>query len=155
MTKLWGGRFAKGTDIMVEEFTSSISFDQRMYREDIAGSIAHARMLAKCGIIAAEEADAIIKGLEDILRDIEAGNFSFEISLEDIHMNIEKRLTERIGPVGGKLHTARSRNDQVALDTHMYLKREIAAIGRLLSGLQEAILTVAAKHCDVIMPGYT
>lgn len=155
MTKLWGGRFAKGTDIMVEEFTSSISFDQRMYREDIAGSVAHARMLAKCGIIREEEAEAIITGLHSILADIEAGKFSFEISLEDIHMNIEKRLTERIGPVGGKLHTARSRNDQVAVDTHMYLKREIAAIGNLLTGLQAAIAEVAEKYKEVIMPGYT
>lgn len=155
MTKLWGGRFAKGTDIMVEEFTSSISFDQRMYREDIAGSVAHARMLAQCGIIREEEAQAIIAGLHSILADIEAGKFSFEISLEDIHMNIEKRLTERIGPVGGKLHTARSRNDQVALDTHMYLKREIAIIGSLLTGLQTAIAEVAEKYKEVIMPGYT
>lgn len=155
MTKLWGGRFAKGTDIMVEEFTSSISFDQRMYREDIAGSIAHARMLAKCGIITANEASVIIDGLHTILSDIEAGDFSFEISLEDIHMNIEKRLTDRIGPVGGKLHTARSRNDQVALDTHMYLKREIVAIGSLLGNLQAAILEISGKYKDVIMPGYT
>lgn len=155
MTKLWGGRFAKGTDIMVEEFTSSISFDQRMYREDIAGSVAHASMLAKCGIIRTEEADAIIAGLHSILADIEAGKFSFEISLEDIHMNIEKRLTDRIGPVGGKLHTARSRNDQVAVDTHMYLKREIALIGNLLTNLQAAIVEVAEKYKDVIMPGYT
>ncbi len=155
MSKLWGGRFAKNTDVMVEEFTSSISFDQRMYAEDIAGSIAHATMLAKCGIIGAEEAKIIIDGLTGILADIEAGNFSFEISLEDIHMNIEKRLTERIGTVGGKLHTARSRNDQVALDTHMYLKREIESIGTLISELQQAILEVADKYKTVIMPGYT
>lgn len=155
MSKLWGGRFAKNTDVMVEEFTSSISFDKRMYAEDIAGSIAHAAMLAKCGIIAKEEADTIIEGLKTILTDIESGNFSFEISLEDIHMNIEKRLTERIGAVGGKLHTARSRNDQVALDTHMYLKHEIAAIGTLLQDLQQAIVEVAQKYQGVVMPGYT
>jgi len=155
MTKLWGGRFTKGTDVLVEEFTSSISFDRRLYREDIAGSIAHARMLAKCGIIAADEAEAIVAGLQGILADIEAGNFSFETALEDIHMNIEKRLIERIGPVGGKLHTARSRNDQVALDTHLYLRREIVAIGELICGLQEAILEIAGRHKDVIMPGYT
>lgn len=155
MAKLWGGRFAKGTDALVEEFTSSIAFDQRLYREDIAGSIAHARMLAKCGIIAAEEADAIIDGLSAILADIEAGNFSFEVSLEDIHMNIEQRLTERIGPVGGKLHTARSRNDQVALDTHLYLKREIADIAGRLVDLQQALLATAKQHKTVIMPGYT
>ncbi len=155
MAKLWGGRFTKGTDALVEEFTSSIAFDQRMYREDIAGSIAHARMLAKCGIIAADEAQVIIDGLEGILADIEAGNFSFEISLEDIHMNIEKRLTERVGAVGGKLHTARSRNDQVALDTHLYLKREITDIAERLIDLQEAILETAEKHKTIIMPGYT
>lgn len=155
MSKLWGGRFAKNTDVMVEEFTSSISFDQRMYAEDIAGSIAHATMLAKCKIIASEEADTIIEGLKTILADIEAGNFSFEISLEDIHMNIEKRLTERIGAVGGKLHTARSRNDQVALDTHMYLKHEIGAIGTLIHDLQQALVEVAQKYQSVVMPGYT
>jgi len=155
MSKLWGGRFTQNTDVMVEEFTSSISFDQRMYAEDIAGSIAHATMLGKCGIIATEEAQTIIEGLEGILVDIEAGNFSFEVSLEDIHMNIEKRLTDRIGPVGGKLHTARSRNDQVALDTHMYLKREIKNIGVLICELQQAIVEVADKHKSIIMPGYT
>lgn len=155
MSKLWGGRFAKSTDVMVEEFTSSISFDQRMYREDIAGSIAHARMLAKCGIISAAEADTIVAGLQSILADIEAGKFSFEISLEDIHMNIEKRLTERIGAVGGKLHTARSRNDQVALDTHMYLKKEIQHIAGLIMDMQQAILDVAAKYPHTVMPGYT
>jgi len=155
MSKLWGGRFTKNTDVMVEEFTSSISFDQRMYAEDIAGSIAHAKMLAKCGIIATEEATTIIDGLTSILADIEAGNFSFEVSLEDIHMNIEKRLTDRIGAVGGKLHTARSRNDQVALDTHMYLKGEIKNIGILITELQQAIIEVAEKHKSVIMPGYT
>lgn len=155
MSKLWGGRFAKNTDVMVEEFTSSISFDQRMYREDITGSIAHARMLAKCGIISHAEGDTIIAGLQEILADIEAGRFSFEISLEDIHMNVEKRLTERIGPVGGKLHTARSRNDQVALDTHMYLKKELAVIGTLIAGFEQAILEVAEKYQAVVMPGYT
>ena len=111
MTKLWGGRFTRDTDANVEEFTSSISFDQRMYRQDILGSMAHARMLGRCGILTAEETEQIIQGLTSILADIEAGNFTFEIALEDIHMNVEKRLTERIGPVGGKLHTARSRND--------------------------------------------
>lgn len=155
MSKLWGGRFAKNTDVMVEEFTSSISFDQRMYAEDIAGSIAHATMLAKCKIIGTDEANTIIEGLKSILADIEAGNFTFEVALEDIHMNIEKRLTDRIGTVGGKLHTARSRNDQVALDTHMYLKREIATIGTLMSELQQAIVEVAEKNKSVIMPGYT
>lgn len=155
MTKLWGGRFAKSTDVMVEEFTSSISFDNRMYRQDIAGSIAHAKMLAKCGIISQEDAKLIIDGLEGILADIEAGNFSFEVSLEDIHMNIEKRLTERIGAAGGRLHTARSRNDQVALDTHMYVREQVAEIGKLLYDLEQALLDTVNKYPDVIMPGYT
>jgi len=155
MSKLWGGRFAKNTDEMVEEFTSSIAFDSRMYRQDIAGSIAHATMLAKCGIISRQDADLIIGGLQGILTDIEAGNFAFEVSLEDIHMNIEKRLTERIGPAGGRLHTARSRNDQVALDTHMYVREQVAEIGALLFDLEQAVLDTAHKYPDVIMPGYT
>ena len=153
--KLWGGRFTKGTDKGVEEFTSSISFDCRMYREDIAGSIAHARMLAKCGIITGDDCELIVTGLQGILADIEAGNFSFEISLEDIHMNIEKRLTDRIGAAGGRLHTARSRNDQVALDTHLYLRREITAIGSLVADLQQALVEAAEQNRTVIMPGYT
>lgn len=155
MSKLWSGRFTKATDKSVEEFTSSIAFDSRMYREDIAGSIAHAKMLAKCGIIEKHEAQAIITGLSNILTDIEQGKFSFDIGLEDIHMNIEKRLTERIGEVGGKLHTARSRNDQVALDTHLYVKKEIIAIGKLLIKFQNALLEAAKLYKDVIMPGYT
>lgn len=155
MSKLWGGRFAKNTDVMVEEFTSSISFDSRMYRQDVAGSIAHAGMLAKCGIISQEDAKLIIDGLNGILADIEAGNFSFEVSLEDIHMNIEKRLTERIGPAGGRLHTARSRNDQVALDTHMYVREQVAEIGALLFDLEQAVLDTALRYPETIMPGYT
>ncbi|MDF2569679.1 MAG: argH 1 [Sporomusa sp.] len=155
MSKLWGGRFAKNTDVMVEEFTSSISFDSRMYRQDIAGSIAHASMLAKCGIISQEDTKLIIDGLNGILADIEAGNFSFEVSLEDIHMNIEKRLTERIGPAGGRLHTARSRNDQVALDTHMYVREQVAEIGTLLFDLEQAVLDTAHRYPETIMPGYT
>lgn len=152
---MWGGRFTKNTDVLVEEFTSSISFDSRMYREDIAGSIAHARMLARCGIIPQEDAEKIIEGLTGILADIEAGHFEFLVSLEDVHMNIEKRLTDRIGPVGGKLHTARSRNDQVALDTHMYLRRELADIAKLIVDLERAALETAEKYNKVIMPGYT
>ena len=155
MTKLWGGRFTRDTDASVEEFTSSISFDQRMYRQDILGSMAHARMLGRCGILTQMETDTIIDGLASILADIEAGNFTFEIALEDIHMNIEKRLTERIGPVGGKLHTARSRNDQVALDTHMYMKSAIQSIASLLHSMESALLEVAEINIDVILPGYT
>ena len=155
MTKLWGGRFTRATDARVEEFTSSISFDQRMYRQDILGSMAHARMLGQCGIISQAEAEQIIAGLQSILTDIEAGNFSFEIELEDIHMNIEKRLTERIGPVGGKLHTARSRNDQVALDTHMYMKGAIQEIALLIRDMGQSLVDVAEENIEVILPGYT
>ncbi len=155
MTKLWGGRFQKATDHLVDDFHSSISFDQRLYRYDIRGSMAHARMLAKQGIIAPEEAQAIIKGLEEILADIEAGRVEFSVAAEDIHMNIEQLLIERIGPVGKKLHTARSRNDQVALDVRMYLKDEIDAIIALLRQLQETLLDLAEKHLDTVMPGYT
>jgi argininosuccinate lyase len=139
----------------VEEFTSSISFDQRMYRQDILGSMAHARMLDRCGILTGDETELIINGLTSILADIEAGNFTFEIALEDIHMNVEKRLTERIGPVGGKLHTARSRNDQVALDTHMYMKAAIQSIAALVHRLEQSLLEVAEANIDVILPGYT
>ena len=155
MTKLWGGRFTRDTDASVEEFTSSISFDQRLYRQDILGSMAHARMLGRCGIITQAETDTIIDGLASILADIEAGNFSFEIALEDIHMNIEKRLTERIGPVGGKLHTARSRNDQVALDTHMYVKGAVLALSKLIHEMEKALVDVAETNISVILPGYT
>ena len=155
MAKLWGGRFTRDTDASVEEFTSSIAFDQRLYRQDILGSMAHARMLGRCDIITQAEADTILTGLTAILADIEAGNFSFDIALEDIHMNIEKRLTERIGPVGGKLHTARSRNDQVALDTHMYAKGAVLAIARLIHGLETALVEAATANMSVIMPGYT
>jgi len=155
VTKLWGGRFTRDTDASVEEFTSSISFDQRLYRQDILGSMAHARMLGRCGIITQVESDSIIAGLTSILADIEAGNFSFEIALEDIHMNIEKRLTERIGPVGGKLHTARSRNDQVALDTHMYAKGAVLVLARLIHEMEKALVEVAETNISVILPGYT
>lgn len=155
MAKLWGGRFTRDTDASVEEFTSSISFDQRLYRQDILGSMAHARMLGRCGVISQLDVDTILAGLTGILADIEAGNFSFEVALEDIHMNIEKRLTERIGPVGGKLHTARSRNDQVALDTHMYAKNAVLSIARLIHEMQKALVEVAEANISVIMPGYT
>lgn len=153
--KLWGGRFSQPTNKFVEEFTASIAFDQRMYRYDIQGSIAHARMLARQNIIAQDEAEQIIQGLEGILADIEAGNFTFEVALEDIHMNIEARLIERIGPVGGKLHTARSRNDQVALDVRLYLRDELLEILDYLERLQESLLGQAECNLEVIMPGYT
>ena len=155
MAKLWGGRFSKNTNELVDAFNASIDFDKRLYHEDIRGSIAHAGMLAKCGIIPAEDGEKIIAGLKDILNDIEAGKFSFEVALEDIHMNVEARLTERIGQAGARLHTARSRNDQVALDMHMYMKREVAEIAELLLRFEEALLTVAKKHDKTLMPGYT
>lgn len=155
MAKLWGGRFSKNTNELVDAFNASIDFDKRLYHEDIRGSIAHAGMLAKCGIIPAEDGEKIIAGLKDILTDIEAGNFHFDVALEDIHMNVEARLTERIGSAGARLHTARSRNDQVALDMHMYMKREVAEIAELLLKFEEALLTVAKKHEKTLMPGYT
>ncbi|NLC47283.1 MAG: argininosuccinate lyase [Firmicutes bacterium] len=153
--KLWGGRFQEETDGRMDDFHSSIHFDRRLYREDIAGSIAHATMLGECGIISKEEAEAICQGLEEILADIEAGKVEFDPAAEDIHMNIEKLLTEQIGDPGRKLHTGRSRNDQVALDLRMYLKREIEALQELLTELQRALLEQAERNQDVVMPGYT
>lgn len=155
MAKLWGGRFSKNTNELVDAFNASIEFDKRLYHEDIRGSIAHAKMLAKCGIIPAEDGEKIVVGLQDILKDIEAGNFAFEVALEDIHMNVEARLTERIGSAGARLHTARSRNDQVALDMHMYMKREVAEIAELLINFEKALLSVAKEHEKTLMPGYT
>ncbi len=155
MKKLWGGRFQKGTDHLVEDFHSSITFDQRLYKQDIDGSIAHARMLGEQGIISRDEAAAIIAGLQDILADIEAGQVEFDVAAEDIHMNVEKLLTERIGETGKRLHTARSRNDQVALDVRLYLKDEIRAIATLLQSLQQTLLDLAGEHLDTVMPGYT
>ncbi len=153
--KLWAGRFTQPTDAFVEEFTASINFDRRMYRYDILGSVTHARMLARQGIISEDEAETIVQGLEGILAEIEAGDFEFTVAREDIHMNIEARLIEKIGAVGGKLHTARSRNDQVALDVRLYLRDEIDAIAQALGTLQAALLDQAEKNLDVIMPGYT
>ena len=153
--KLWAGRFTQPTDAFVEEFTASINFDRRMYHYDILGSVTHARMLARQGIISEAEAEAIVLGLEGIRTEIEAGEFEFSVAREDIHMNIEARLIERIGAVGGKLHTARSRNDQVALDVRLYLRDEIDAIARALIALQSALLDQAENNLDVIMPGYT
>ncbi|TLM98727.1 argininosuccinate lyase, partial [bacterium] len=153
--KLWGGRFAKGTDRLVEDFHSSISFDRRLYKQDIEGSMAHARMLGKQGIITEDEARQIVDALTAILADIESGKVEFEVEAEDIHMNIEKILTARIGDVGRKLHTARSRNDQVALDVRMYLKEEIKEIIALLVKTQETLMDKAEAHLSTIMPGYT
>lgn len=153
--KLWGGRFSKNTDKLVEDFHSSISFDKRLYYWDIQGSIAHARMLGDRGIITQEEAQKIIQGLKEILEEIEAGRVEFDVSAEDIHMNIELLLTEKIGDMGKKLHTGRSRNDQVALDTRLYLRAEIVNIEELLGKLLTTLLDLAEKHIDTVMPGYT
>ena len=153
--KLWGGRFSKTTDEMINEFQASIGFDRRMYREDIAGPLAHAAMLAKVGILSEEDRAAIEKGLKDILAQIEHGDFDFSVALEDIHMNIEKRLTDAIGDAGSRLHTARSRNDQVALDTHLFVRHAVVDVMAHIRALQQALTESAAQHRDVIMPGYT
>ena len=153
--KLWGGRFNKGSSSLLEQFNASIGFDNRMYAEDIAGSIAHSKMLNKIGILTVEEQEKIENGLIQIKEMIDNGNFEFHISDEDIHMAVEKKLIELIGSLGGKLHTGRSRNDQVALDIRMYLKKELLNIKDLLKLLMEAIVEVAESNKDVIMPGYT
>lgn len=153
--KAWGGRFNQPTDELVEHFTASILFDRRLYAYDIQGSIAHCRMLAHCGIIAENEAEAIVQGLHKVRSEIEAGEFIFDVHWEDIHMHIERRLTELIGPVGGKLHTARSRNDQIALDVRLYLRDELGIILQDIRHLQHTLLDLAERHLDVIMPGYT
>ncbi len=153
--KLWGGRFQKNTDNMVDDFNSSIRFDQRLHKHDIMGSIAHAGMLGKCNIIPQNESRLIQETLHQILNDIEEGRVEFLIDAEDIHMNVEKILIDRIGSVGKKLHTGRSRNDQVALDIRMYIKDEISAIKDMLINLEQALLTLSEKHLETIMPGYT
>lgn len=155
MKKPWGGRFTEGTSKSVERYTESVSFDRRLWRHDIEGSIAHARMLAKQGIIPARDADTIIKGLKEIHKEIEGGRFSFSEELEDVHMNIEAALIAKIGPAGGRLHTARSRNDQVALDLRLYLRAEVREIIGLLAALEGVLAEAAEKHLGVIMPGYT
>jgi argininosuccinate lyase len=154
-SKLWGGRFSAGTAASVEAFTASIDVDSRLYRHDIRGSIAHAKMLAKQRIISAADARRIVRGLQAVERQIDGGKFKFSRADEDIHMNIERRLTELIGPAGGKLHTARSRNDQVALDMRLYLREEVKTIIGGLQELQRELGRAAKKNLDVIMPGYT
>lgn len=152
---MWGGRFTKAEEKNALDFNASISYDCRMYREDIAGSIAHAKMLAAHGIISKEDQEKITKGLFSIKKEIDEGTFPFSVELEDIHMNIEKRLTEEIGDAGARLHTARSRNDQCALDLHMYMKRNIARLSEKLIAVLEALLAASKKYQDVILPGYT
>lgn len=152
---MWGGRFTKAEEKNALDFNASISYDCRMYREDIAGSIAHSKMLAAHGIISKEDQEKITKGLLSIKKEIDEGTFPFSVELEDIHMNIEKRLTEEIGDAGARLHTARSRNDQCALDLHMYMKRNIARLSEKLIAVLEALLAASKKYQDVILPGYT
>lgn len=153
--KPWGGRFTEATDAFVERFTASIGFDYRLYHHDINGSIAHATMLAKVGVLTDAERNQIITGLEEIRAEIVAGKFTWSISLEDVHMNIEHVLTQRIGITGKKLHTGRSRNDQVATDIRLYLRDEIDAIAKELTRLQQGLLIVAEREADTIMPGFT
>ena len=153
--KLWAGRFQKETDTLVNDFNSSIAFDARMYKEDIAGSIAHAAMLGKQGIIEEHEAEKIIDGLKAILADIEADKVEFSLENEDIHMNIETLLTQHIGDTGKRLHTARSRNDQVAVDFRLYVKQEIPKIIGMVLELEKVLIRKAEANLDTVMPGYT
>ena len=153
--KLWSGRFGKETDALVNDFNASIQFDQRLYKEDITGSLAHAKMLGDCGIISAEDVTAITDGLQDILADIEAGKVEFTADNEDIHMNVEALLTARIGDAGKRLHTARSRNDQVALDFRMYVREQIPVIVDQLLELETVLCKQAKQYQTAVMPGYT
>ena len=155
MKKLWGGRFKQSTNALMETFSASISFDKRLYDCDIEGSIAHCKMLARCKIITTAESNKIIKGLKRILRECDEGRFKFSDSLEDIHMNIENRLREIIGPVAGKLHTARSRNDQVCLDIRLYLRKEVDDIVGEINRLTKTLITIAKKNINHLIPGYT
>ena len=153
--KIWAGRFTKETDKRVNDFNSSISFDARMYREDIEGSIAHATMLGECGIIDLDESKAIVEGLKNILNDIENGKLEFDLNAEDIHSFIEAELTKRLGDTGKRLHTARSRNDQVALDIRMYLKKEVKEIESLIKKLITVLIDLSEKNLQTVMAGYT
>jgi argininosuccinate lyase len=153
--KPWGGRFTEATDQFVERFTASVSFDQRLYHHDINGSLAHAAMLAKVGVLTTDELSKIQEGLEEIRAEILSGRFEWSISLEDVHMNIEARLTDKIGITGKKLHTGRSRNDQVATDIRLYLRDELALIVTELSRLQQGLITLATREAHTIMPGFT
>ena len=153
--KLWGGRFTEATDAFVQRFTASVDFDRRLFQQDIDGSVAHAKMLAKVGILTADEVLLILDGLESIRQDIVDDKFEWSVALEDVHMNIEAALTSRIGDVGKKLHTGRSRNDQVATDIRLYVRGEIDLIAQLITKLQSALLGVAEKEASTIMPGFT
>lgn len=153
--KMWGGRFAEGPDALVEEYTESVSFDRVLYRQDIAGSKAHARMMAHCGVLGTDEADVLVNGLDSVLREIESGAFVWKRELEDVHMNIESRLTELVGDVGKKLHTGRSRNDQVALDFRLFVSDSVRQWRMLLAGLVETLVDKAEGHSSTLLPGYT
>lgn len=155
MSKLWGGRFTKKTDQLVEEYTASIMFDKELAEEDIQGSLAHVTMLGKCGILPTEDVEKIKDGLHQVRDMIRRGEVEFSVSDEDIHMNVEKTLIEQIGPVGGKLHTGRSRNDQVATDMHLYLRKRVVEFVGMLVKLQEALIGQAKANLDTILPGYT
>ena len=154
-TKLWGGRFEGTVEDWVEQFGASISFDHQLAKFDLMGSLAHVQMLGQTGILSLEEVDQIQDGLKALLRDLEAGELHFDIANEDIHMNMEVLLTEKIGPLAGKLHTARSRNDQVATDMHLYLKEQFGHVLDKLANLNSVLLDLAEKHVETIMPGYT
>ena len=153
--QMWGGRFASGPDAIMEEINASIDFDKKLYAQDIRGSIAHATMLAHQGIISAEDKDKIVHGLGTILSEIESGTFEFSRRLEDIHMNVEARLAALVGPAAGRLHTARSRNDQVALDFRLWVKEELQKTEKALTALIAAFLDRAEEHADTVMPGFT
>ncbi|MCK9496059.1 MAG: argininosuccinate lyase [Dehalococcoidia bacterium] len=154
-SKLWGGRFSGETDALVDQFNASIDFDRRLYREDIAGSIAHARMLARRGIISEGDRDAIVEGLTRIREEIDAGTFEFRLDREDIHLNIEAVLTERVGDAGRRLHTGRSRNDQVATDTRLFTRAACDETAALLRGLRSALIDLAEREAETVIPGYT
>ena len=153
--KLWGGRFTEATDAFVQRFTASVDFDRRLFQQDIDGSAAHAKMLAKAGILTVDDVSQILDGLESIRQDIIDDKFEWSVALEDVHMNIEAALTSRIGDVGKKLHTGRSRNDQVATDIRLYVRGEIDLIAKLITKLQSALIKVAETEASTIMPGFT
>ena len=153
--KLWGGRFNESTDAWVEAFNASVAFDRRLYAQDIRGSIAHATMLGQVGVLTPPEVERLVDGLQAIRAQIDAGQFPWSDALEDVHMNIEARLTERVGEVGKKLHTGRSRNDQVATDVRLWLRDEIDALTEQLRRLLEALVAMAEREADTVMPGFT
>jgi argininosuccinate lyase len=153
--RMWSGRFTESTSALVERFSESVSFDQRLWKQDIAGSQAHARMLGKIGLLAAADVEAIITGLDGIAADIAAGRFQWSQALEDVHMNIEARLTERIGDAGKRLHTGRSRNDQVATDVRLYVRDAIDELTGLIDSLAAGLLDLAEREADSVMPGFT